>query len=101
MRDEREHGFRPAREEVFRREGEGATRVGHVVDEDRDFVLHVPDEHHARDLVGLFSLFVEEGEIEVERGGHGGGAGALGESAWIPAVGEGQSREMRKAKEER
>jgi hypothetical protein len=35
----------------------------------------VPDEDHARDFVGFFALFVEEGEVDAEAVGHRGGAG--------------------------
>ena len=52
--------------ELFGGEGEGAAGVRHVVYENRDLILYVADEDHARDLVGLFALLVEEGEIDSE-----------------------------------
>lgn len=51
---------------------EGAAGVGHVVDEDGDFVGDVADEDHARDFVGASAFFVDEGEAEVETVGDGG-----------------------------
>ena len=50
---------------------QSAARVGHVVDEDGDFVLDVADEDHAGDFVGARALFVDEGEAEVEAVGYG------------------------------
>jgi hypothetical protein len=44
---------------------ERAAGVGHVVDEDGDFLLDVSDEHHAGDFVGAGALFVDEGEAEI------------------------------------
>jgi hypothetical protein len=51
---------------------ERAAGVRHIVDEDGDSVLYVADEHHARDFVGAGTLFVDEGEAEVEAVGDGG-----------------------------
>lgn len=56
---------------MFCGEGKGSTSVGHVVDEDGYFAFDVTDEDHTGDFVGLFSLLVEQGKIEVESGGHG------------------------------
>lgn len=61
-------------EEVAGREAEGATRVGHVVDQDRDLALDGTDKDHARDLVGAFALLVEEGKLDVEAVGNRRGA---------------------------
>ena len=53
---------------------ERAAGVGHVVDEDGGFAADVADEDHAGDFVGPGSLFVDEGEAEVEAVGNGGGS---------------------------
>lgn len=45
---------------------EGAACIGHVVDDDGDFVLDVADEDHAGDFVGPGALFVNKCELEVE-----------------------------------
>lgn len=45
---------------------EGATGIGHVVDDDGDLVLDVTDKDHAGDLVGAGTLLVDEGELQVE-----------------------------------
>lgn len=71
VRNKRDDPLRAIGEKVLGSEREGTARVGHVVDQDRGLVLDVADEDHARDLVGLFALFVEEGKIEVESGRHG------------------------------
>lgn len=63
MRHERKDTLGSSCEEVFSGESESSTRVGHVVDEDGDFVLDVPDEDHTSDLIRLFTFFVEQGEI--------------------------------------
>jgi hypothetical protein len=70
VRHQRQHRLRSSRQQVFRRKCEGTARVGHVVDEDGGLAFDVTDEDHASDLVGLFALLVEEGEVEVEVGGH-------------------------------
>jgi hypothetical protein len=59
------------RHDCFGRFDERAARVGHVVDEDGDFVLDVADEDHAGDFVGARALFVDEGEAEVKAVGYG------------------------------
>jgi len=51
---------------------EGAAGIGHVVNEDGDFVFDIADEDHAGDFVGTGTLFVDEGEAEVETVGDGG-----------------------------
>ena len=45
---------------------ERATRVGHVIDENGDLALDVTDEDHPRDFVRTSSLFVDQGEAEIE-----------------------------------
>lgn len=45
---------------------ERTTCVGHVVDDDSHFALHITHENHARDFVGSGALFVDECEAEVE-----------------------------------
>ena len=69
--DDGEDTRRALVEQVARGEAERAARVGHVVHEDGDLALDGPDEDHPRDLVGLFTLFVEEGEVHVEAVGDG------------------------------
>lgn len=52
---------------------DGAAGVSHVVHQDGDAVLDVPYEHHAVHFVGFLSLFVDEGEVDVQsirNGGH-------------------------------
>ena len=55
--------------------GEGAARVGHVVDEDGDLVLHGADEDHATDLAGAGALLVDQGKGQVEAVGDRGSPG--------------------------
>lgn len=43
-----------------------AARVGHVVDENRDSLSHVTNEHHWCDFVGLLALFVNQSELNVQ-----------------------------------
>ena len=43
-----------------------ATGVGHVVHENGDPILHVPNQHHAVHLVGLFPLLVDQGKVHVQ-----------------------------------
>ena len=50
---------------------ERAACVRHVVDEDGDFVLDVPDQDHAGYFVRAGALLVDEGEAEVETVGYG------------------------------
>lgn len=45
---------------------ESAASVSHIVDDNRDLVLDVSDKHHAGNLVGASSLFVDEGELKIE-----------------------------------
>ena len=45
---------------------EGAASVGHVVDDDGDLAAHVTHQDHAGDLVRAGTLFVDQGEAEVE-----------------------------------
>lgn len=45
---------------------EGATGIGHVVDDDGDLVLDVTDKNHAGDLVGPGTLLVNQGELQIE-----------------------------------
>ena len=45
---------------------EGATGIGHVVDDDGDLVLDVTDKNHAGDLVGAGTLLVDESELQIE-----------------------------------
>jgi len=46
--------------------------IGHVVDENGNFILNVSDEDHAGDFVRAGSLFVDEGETEVKAVSDGG-----------------------------
>ena len=54
--------------------GQGAARVGHVVDDDGRLVLDVADEDHARHLVGARPLLVDEGEAQIQAVGDAGRA---------------------------
>ncbi|GMT08247.1 hypothetical protein PENTCL1PPCAC_30422, partial [Pristionchus entomophagus] len=47
-------------------EADGATGVGHVIDQDGDLQMDVSDERHLLDLVGALALLVDEGEVDVE-----------------------------------
>jgi hypothetical protein len=71
MSDDRNDFARLVRHDRFRGFDERTTRVRHVVDEDRDLVLDVADQHHARDFVGARALFVDEREAEIEAVGYG------------------------------
>lgn len=66
MRDDCDHLLRPVRHEHVRRFDECAASVGHVVDQDCDAPVDVAHECHARDLVGLRPLLVNQREVEVE-----------------------------------
>ena len=45
--------------------------VGHIVDENRDLLSNVSDEHHRSYFVGLLALFVDQGKLDVESIGDG------------------------------
>ena len=47
-------------------EADGAASVGHVIDEDGDSVLDVTHQCHARHLVGLLTLLVDQGKLHVQ-----------------------------------
>lgn len=94
MSDESEHRLCSTREQVLSGECERPARVGHVVDEDGSFAFDVTDEDHASNFVGLFTLLVEEGEIEVEGGGHGGGAVFFQIHHPVSKLGEGRRKEQ-------
>jgi hypothetical protein len=50
----------------------GATSVGHVVDEDGDAVLDVAHQHHRGHLVGLAPLLVDQRKLHVQSIGYRG-----------------------------
>ena len=45
---------------------DGAARVCHVVHKDGDAVLDIADQRHARHLVGLLPLFVDQRELHIQ-----------------------------------
>lgn len=51
-------------------QAERAARVGHVVDEDGDAVLHVAHQHHRLHFVRSHSLFVDERKVHVQSVGY-------------------------------
>ena len=53
--------------------GESAASISHIIDDDGDFALDVPDENHAGDFVGSGAFLVDQGELEVEAVGNGSG----------------------------
>jgi hypothetical protein len=71
MRDDCNDFARFVRHDGFGGFDESAARVGHVVNEDGDLVFYVADEDHTGDFVGARTLFVDEGEAEVEAVGYG------------------------------
>lgn len=44
----------------------GSACVCHVVDENRDSLSYVTDEHHGRDLVRLLAFFVDQSELDIQ-----------------------------------
>ncbi len=57
MRDDAEDFGRAACHEFFGSGAQGAARVGHVVDEDGEFVFYFACEGHAGDFAGSFAFF--------------------------------------------
>ena len=51
---------------VLGRKTQCSTCVRHVVHQDRNFVLGVPDQHHPRDRVRLLALLVEQGKVDAQ-----------------------------------
>ena len=45
---------------------EGLTGIGHVVDEDGNFILHVSNQHHAAHDIRSRPLLVDKGECCLE-----------------------------------
>lgn len=66
MSDDSDDFARAVRHDCLSGFYERAAGVCHIINEDGDSVLHVADKHHARDFVGAGTLFVDEGEAEVE-----------------------------------
>ena len=56
----------PVLQEFVGGEADGAARVGHVIDEDGDAVLDVAHQRHARHLVGLLALLVDQGKLHIQ-----------------------------------
>src|SRR5437667_661806 len=50
---------------------EGPASICHIIDNDGDPILNVPDKHHSRYLVGSRTFFMNEGELKIETVGHG------------------------------
>jgi hypothetical protein len=75
MGDNGDHFAGFVRHDRFGGFDERAAGVGHVVDEDGDFILDVADKDHAGDFVGAGALFVNESESEVEAVGDGSSSG--------------------------
>lgn len=78
MRDDGDGGFGAVSDDDFGSFDECAARVGHVVHDDGDAVAHVAYEDHTGDFVGAGTLFVDEGEAEVEAVGYGCCSGVSG-----------------------
>lgn len=79
VRDDRHHFFRAVRHEYVGRFHKCAAGVCHIVDQDRDAAVDITNKRHARDLVRLGPLLVDQGEVEVEAVGKSGGTlGAAG-----------------------
>ena len=49
---------------------EGATGIGHIVNDNGNLVLNVTDEDHAGDLVRTRTFLVDEGKLQIEAVGN-------------------------------
>lgn len=66
VRDDGHHFSRAIRHDGIRCLDQSAACVCHVVDEDGNAVLHVANEHHAGNLIGPGSFFMNKCEAEIK-----------------------------------
>jgi hypothetical protein len=64
MRDKCKRAFCTGFDKVLRSPDESSARIGHIIDQDRDFTGHMTNEYHPANFVGLFPFFVEQRELD-------------------------------------
>lgn len=82
--DDRKHSCSAGLREVLRGQDECAACVRHVVDEDGRLASNMPDQHHARHLVRLFPLLVEQRKVHPQPVGNRSRAGRSNQQSKEP-----------------
>lgn len=60
------HLRRAGLHQLLGRMADRSARVGHVIDQNRDAILHVAHQHHRGDLVRLLALLVDQRKLNVQ-----------------------------------